>query len=215
MPQYDESRTRDLLKDIDRWLPPDLRDNAALSLEGLIRSRVLTCILVCSIVLTTFSFFTLSLLHLVTNHNFFRPIIFCLASLLLVCLNYLYFYKAAKLDLSGIFYSLSFFSVCVISIVLTGGYDSPVRQILICCPVISFLISGRHEGFYNAALVFVVGVVLLILDQINFELLQIMPTDILPYISGIVWLGTIVLIVLCLYIYDLLLDQKRSIRAKP
>jgi hypothetical protein len=203
-----------ILKGIDPCLPPGIRGNSAISLEGLIRSRVLACILVCSIALTAFSFLAFGLLYLLTEHDFFKPVVFCFASLVLVSLNYLYFYKSAKLDAAGIFYSLSFFSVCVISIVLTGGYASPVKQMLICCPVISFLISGRHEGFYNAALVFVVGVVLLILDQINFPLLQIMSADVLPYISGIVWLGAIVLIVLCLYIYDLLLDQKRSIRAK-
>lgn len=214
MPHIDESITRDLLKSVDRWLPPELRDNHVLSLEALIRSRVLVCVLICSMSLTAFAFLTFGLLYLVTDYDFFRPVMFSFASLILVCLNYVYFYKSAMLDSSGIFYSLSFVSVCVISIVLTGGYDSPVRQILICCPVISFLISGRYEGFYNAALVFVIGLVLLILDQIDFKLLQIMSVDVLPYISGIVWLGTIVLIVMCLYIYDLLLDQKRSVRAK-
>jgi len=214
MRNTDEAASRNILKGIDAWLPPGIRGNASISLEGLIRSRVLACILVCSIALTAFSFCTFGFLYLLTGHDFFKPLVFCFASLVLVCLNYLYFYKSSMLDSSGIFYSLSFVSVCVISIVLTGGYNSPVRQILICCPVVSFLISGRHEGFYNAALVFVVGVVLLTLDQIDFKLLQIMPDDVLPYISGLVWLGTIVLIVLCLYIYDLLLDQKRSVRAK-
>lgn len=214
MRNTEETESRNILKGIDPFLPPDLRDNTVLSLEGLIRSRVLTVVLICSISLTAFSFLAFGVSYLFTGHDFFKPLLFCFASLLLVCLNYLHFYKTAKLDLSGIFYSLSFFTVCVISIAITGGYDSPVMQILICCPVISFLISGRYEGFYNAALVFVVGIVLLILNQINFPLWQIMPTDVLPYISGIVWLGTIVLIVLCLTIYDLLLDQKRSQRAK-
>lgn len=214
MRNVDDTESRNILQAIDPWLPPGIRDNTAISLEGLIRSRVLACILVCSTALTAFSFLAFGLLYLTTDHDFLRPILFSFMALILVSLDYLYFYKSAKLDSSGIFYSLSFFCVCVLSIALTGGYDSPVKQILICCPVISFLISGRHEGFYNAALVFVVGVVLLILEQIDFKLLQIMSADVLPYISGIVWLGTIVMIVLCLYIYDLLLDQKRSVRAK-
>lgn len=129
-------------------------------------------------------------------------------------LDYLYFYKSAKLESSGILYSLTFFVLCIVAIVLTGGYHSPVKQILIGCPVISFLISGRQEGVYNAALVFVAGITLLILDSIGFELIQIMSDDVMPYMSGMMWLITITLIVVCLYIYDLLLDEKRSIRAK-
>ncbi len=214
MRSIEETEGHNIFKAVDPWLPPGIRNNAALSLEALIRSRILTCVLLCSIGVTIFSFVICSFLYLVTDYDFKNPVIFSTVCFAVVGLDYVYFYRSAKLESSGILYSLSFFIICVIIIVITGGNDSPVRQILVCCPVISFLISGRQEGFYNAALVFVVGVALLILDNIGFKLIQIMPDDILPHLSVIVWLVTITLIVVCLYIYDLLLDEKRSIRAK-
>ena len=104
--------------------------------------------------------------------------------------------------------------MCVISVVITGGYDSPVKQILIVCPVLSFLISGRQEGIYNAALIYVVGLVLLLFHVFDFSLIQLMPEATMPYLSGLIWLVTIVMVVVCLFIYDLLLEDKRDIRAK-
>jgi len=210
----EEPESRDMIKSIDPWLPPGIRNNTTLSLEGLIRSRVLTVIMISSMVTTAFGFFMCLFFQFITDHDFTNPIIISIVCFFLVGLDYLYFYKSAKLESSGILYSLTFFILCTVAIVLTGGYHSPVKQILIGCPVISFLISGRQEGVYNAALVFVAGITLLVLDSINFELIQIISEDAMPYVSGIIWLITITLIVVCLYVYDLLLDEKRSIRAK-
>jgi hypothetical protein len=215
MPQVEESVTRDLLIGADSWLPPGLRENTAVSLAALIRARVLVSVLVCSMTLSVISLLVFVVVYLRAENGSLLPALITTACLGVACLNYFYFYKTANLDASGIFYSFSLFAILVGSTVVTGGYHSPVKIMLICCPILSFLISGRHEGFYNAALVFVVGIILLTLDQIDFKLIQIMPPDLLVYISGLSWFGTLVLIVLCLYIYDLLLDQKRSIRAKP
>src|SRR5690606_26895592 len=99
MRNYEEAENRNILKGIDSWLPPELKDNSALSLEGLIRARVLACVMVCSIALTGLSFSIFVLLHLIAEHIFFNPLLYCFASLILVCLNFFYFYKFAKLDL--------------------------------------------------------------------------------------------------------------------
>lgn len=202
-----------VLRFMDPWLPPGIRTNTSLSLEGLIRSRVLVCILLFSIFITAFSLILCAVFQLATEHDFAKPIIISAVCCIMVGLNYLYFYRSAKLDASGIMYSLLFFLVVVVAVVLTGGYLSPVKQILLCCPVMSFLISGRYEGFYNAALVFVFGVALLILDSIGFNLIQILPAAIIPFISGITWFVTVMLTIMCLYIYDLLLEDMRRIRA--
>jgi len=213
MNEIDQTGTHAIIKAIDPYLPSGIRDNSVLSLEGLIRSRVLAVILVSSIATTAFSFFIFIPFHFFTPYDFSNAIIISIICFCLVSLEYWYFYKSAKLDSSAILYSLSIFVVSVVSIVLTGGYESPVKQILLVCPVIAFLISGRQEGVYNAALVLVVGIVLIILDGVGFDLMQVMPLDILPYLSGVIWFVTVMLIVVCLYVYDLLLEDKRSIKA--
>ena len=207
-------RSRDIIKAIDPYLPPSIRESSVLSLEELIRARVLICCLATSAFFTLFAGVLCTIFHLVTTHDFSWPIIIAFVAFCVVCFDGLFFYKTGKLDAAAILYSLSFFLMCVISVVITGGYDSPVKQILIVCPVLSFLISGRQEGIYNAALIYVVGLVLLLFHVFDFSLIQLMPEATMPYLSGLIWLITIVMVVVCLFIYDLLLEDKRDIRAK-
>lgn len=126
----EESESSSMIKSIDPWLPPGIRNNTTLSLEGLIRSRVLTVIMISSMVTTAFGFFMCLFFQFITDHDFNNPIIISIVCFFLVGLDYLYFYKSAKLESSGILYSLTFFVLCIVAIVLTGGYHSPVKQIL-------------------------------------------------------------------------------------
>jgi len=98
----------------------------------------------------------------------------------------------------------------VISTILTGGFDSPVRIMLICTPIVAFLVGGRQEGIYNVALSFVVGMIFLVLKSYEFPMMQVMPENILTYMSGIVWTLALVLIIVCLYVYDVLLEDTRD-----
>jgi hypothetical protein len=209
-----DNRSQSVIKAIDPFLPPDIRDNNSLSLEGLIRSRVLTIILISSIAATVFSLVLFVFFQSITPLDFSNAIIISAISMAIAGLEYLYFYKSGRLDAAAVLYSLTLFIVSVIAIALTGGHQSPIRPMLLVCPVVGFLISGRQEGVYNAALVLVTGIIFLILDGIGFKLMQVMPETILSYISGMVWFITIVMIVVCLYVYDLLLEDKRSVRAR-
>lgn len=199
---------------VDPLLPSGIKGNSVLSLEALIRSRVLIVMLLSSVVSTLTCLFLLGIFQLITEHDFTNALIITAICFVMSILEYMYFYRFANLNFSAVMYSLSFFLVVVLAVFLTGGLESPVKQVLITCPVISFVISGRQEGIYNAALIFVIGVILLILDGLNIQLIQLMPEEIMPYLSGLIWLITIVLVVLCLYIYDILLEDKRSIRAR-
>jgi len=157
-----------------------------------------------------FTIVVLMLSHFFSGNDFTNAIIIGFISCLAVVLNYVFFYKSGRLDASAILFSLTFFVACVITIVLTGGYDSPVRIMLICTPVVAFLVGGRQEGMYNASLSFVAGIVLLVLKVFDFDMMQIMPAAVLPYLSGIIWLLTLVLIVVCLFVYDVLLEDTRN-----
>ncbi len=201
-----------LSKKIDTLLPQSARENTSLNLEELIRSRVLISILFCSVAATVLALILFSILQFVTENDFTNPLIIAGTCFVVVMLIYLFYIKTGKLDATGMLYSLCFFIAVIVSVVLTGGYSSPVKQILVCSPVLAFLIGGRQEGLYNGVLVFVAGVILILLDATGFELLQIMPVEILPYLSASIWFITVLMLVICLYVYDLLLEDKRGMR---
>jgi hypothetical protein len=202
--------SRHLIKAIDPCLPRSFRDNNTLSLADLIRARVLVTIMLCGISSIVFSLLVLAISHLVSGQDFGNAMTIALICGVALILNYLFFYKSGRLDASAILFSLTFFLATIISTIITGGFDSPVKIMLVCTPVVAFLIGGRQEGMYNAALSYVVGIVLLILHVYDFPMMQIMPETVLPYLHGIVWLVAMVLIVVCLYVYDVLLEDVRD-----
>ena len=108
---------------------------------------------------------------------------------------------------------MTVFLLGVVSIILTGGSESPVLPALACVPVIAFLIGGRREGTYNAALAFVFIAVLLILHAYEFPMMQLIPDhneQVSLYLSGMVWFVTFSVIIICLYVYDVLLQDTRT-----
>ncbi len=205
--------SRYLIKAIDPYLPPSFRDNANLSLEDLIRARVLATIMFSAVAAILFTIVVLGTAQKISGNDFRSPLTIAGICSVVVLLNYVFFYKSGRLDASAILFSLTFFLATVICTILTGGFESPVRIMLVCTPVVAFLVGGRQEGIYNAALSFVVGMVLLFLKVYDFPMMQIMPADVLPYVAGLVWLLTLVLIVICLYIYDVLLEDTRNTAA--
>jgi len=207
--------SRHLIKAIDPCLPRSFRDNNTLSLADLIRARVLVTIMLSGMVSILFTLLVLGISQTMSGHDFSNPVIIAIICGVALTLNYLFFYKSGRLDAAAILFSLTFFLATIISIIITGGFDSPVRIMLVCTPVVAFLVGGRQEGIYNAALSYVVGIVLLILHAFDFPMMQIMPEAVMPYLHGIVWLIATVLIVVCLYVYDVLLEDMRDTTANP
>jgi len=211
--QRKDRGSRHLIKAIDPCLPRLFRVSTSLSLADLIRARVLVTIMVSAIAAIAFTLAVLVISQLVSGNDFSNSIIMACICLAVVILNYLFFYKSGRLDASAMLFSLTFFLTTVVSTILSGGYDSPVKIMLVGSPVVAFLIGGRQEGFYHAALSYVVGMVLLLLHVFEFPMMQIMPEATLPYFDGIIWMLVLVLVVVCLYVYDVLLEEMRNTSA--
>ena len=205
-----DTGTWSFLKLIDSCLPPSLRDNAAMSLNELIRARVLTGLLISGSGLIASMIVVIALCWLIIGEDFLILMLLTVTMLVLVLLNALFFYQTGRVNSAAVLYSLSVFIVCVIAIIMTGGFTSPAMPILICLPVLAFLIGGRHEGVYNAVLIYVTATTLLILNAYEFPMMQLMEPPVQPYMAGIAWFATIAVIVICLYVYDVLLEQAGS-----
>jgi len=205
-----KTRASRLIKAIDPYLPPSFRESTNLSLEELIRARVLVSIMLSAMISVVFSMIVMGISDKASGSDFSNPLMMAAISGVVIVFDYVFFYKSGRLDASAILFSFSLFLATVVSIILTGGFDSPVRIMLICIPVIAFLVGGRQEGMYNAALSYVVGIVLLLLRVYDFPMMQVLPDSVLPYLSGIIWLLAILVIVVCLYVYDVLLEETRD-----
>jgi membrane protein CcdC involved in cytochrome C biogenesis len=98
------------------------------------------------------------------------------------------FHSSANLYAVSIAFSITFYISITTATALTGGWTSPVVPLLLCTPVIVFLISGWREAEYAVLLTLATGMVFMVLDLLLIKLPQFMHEENRPYALGVVWL---------------------------
>jgi hypothetical protein len=206
----DRARRRGLGKTIDYFVPPKLRDNDALTQQESIRARVLIGLLIGSIGMLLISLIIMLIAWLISDESFLVPTVLSMLILVVLLSNGLLFYRNGRVDSAAAYFSLTTFIVILGSILLTGGYGSPAMLLLICVPIVAFLIGGRHEGIFNSALVYITATTLLILHAYNVPMMQLISDEVVLYLAGLIWFATTGAVVICLYVYDVLLEETQA-----
>lgn len=195
-----------IAQQLDRWLPERFEDNPLYKAETKIRARVLLGLYISSLVIILISFAVFLGLQIFSPHRF--PMAFlCLAAMgVITAIQVLMFYRAANIGASAIIFSMVFFSSNLVLMILTGGWNSPVKQLYFCSPMISFLVGGRQEGLYTSGLVLVTGLCTLVAYKMDFQLFQIMRQENIDIAAAVVWVISINVLVSCFLVYDNILD---------
>ncbi|MCB1614762.1 MAG: hypothetical protein KDI30_01995, partial [Pseudomonadales bacterium] len=129
-----------------------------------------------------------------------------MVAMIVLTLEILIFYKAANVSISGMLFSMVFFIFTFITTILSGGWTSPIMMIFFVTPAVSFLVGGRQEGFYTAALVLFTGTGFKVADQMGIQVFQIVPESDIELVRITIWVISLVVLVSCLTVYDALLE---------
>lgn len=161
------------------------------------RARTLVAVLGFSIVLPLLTLLIVLGLHLFTARDFMPAIISLVGIVVVLVFQQVLFHSSANLYAASIAFSITFYLSLTAATALTGGWTSPVTPLLLCTPIIVFLISGWREAEYAVLLTFATGMVFMVLDLLFIKLPQFMHEENRPYALGVVWfLACIVLLLL-------------------
>jgi len=199
---------------LNRCLPASLDRRLGNKSELKIRARILTGLYLASAITVLASGVLFCMLHLFTDHDFFVAILCILAAAIVLFAEIGMFYWLGNITASAIFFSMTFFGVTLGITIFTGGWDSPVRQLFFCAPMISFLVGGRHEGLYISFLTLVIGIVMLGANYTGFQIFQIIKAENIPIANVVLWVVSINLLVSCLAVYDAILESYSQIEAE-
>ena len=204
------------VKLIDVFLPPSIKKNPTLTVDTLIRARVTSSMMICILTILVALSSIMLMLDVLTERDFTSSAytIHAIAGLITLT-QYLTFYKWGNLAFTAISFSVIYFLSTLAAVFITGGWDSPCKQMLFCAPLVSFLLAGKQEGFYTSALVVVFGLVMLGLDMEGYAFKQIMREENTELIEGCIWVITSILLITTLAIYDTMfenLSQRISMR---
>ncbi|MCB1615821.1 MAG: hypothetical protein KDI30_07385 [Pseudomonadales bacterium] len=197
---------RSFISRLDRFLPEKLAaENVAIDM--LTRARVQTAMLLISLGIVGVLFFVFLFLQLAGISDFVGALLALGPAMFLLVTQCLFFYSVARIEISGIVFSATFFLCALLAVIFTGGWVSPVMQLFFCAPIISFLLAGRQEGFYTSALVVIGGFGLMWVDQTGFEFKQVMRPENHYYAEAAIWVITSFLLISSLAIYDMMLEE--------
>lgn len=197
-----------LLKWLDRCLPNFHDASGRAATETQVRSRALMGLLMGCLLVTVITLLIFSLLSLDASKSFTEAFVLLGAVLLMLGLQILMFHKLGNVGASAIIFSMFFFGGTLGAMILTGGWASPVRELFFCTPIISFLIGGRHEGIYMAFIVLISGLILLLAQHMQFQPINLTANEDIELIAGIVWVISLVILVICLTVYETLLKAQ-------
>jgi len=191
---------------IDRWLPAELDTGSATALEMRLRARALVGMYVTSAVMVAGSFLVFLVLHLMHYRDFSVALVCIGIAAIAVFLQILMFYKLRNTAASAIMFSMIFFGATLGILIVTGGWNSPVKPLFFCAPMVSFLIGGRHEGAYISVLVLIAGLISLVAGRFGLQIFQIIRPENIDAAGGVIWVISINLLLSCLFVYDSILE---------
>jgi len=183
-------------------IPSALRASLGVNTLEYMRARALSAILV-SITLAGF----LAMMLIVVKHVIYNPDLLVhdlvsLAVLLLFVLQTWLFYRFNNYWISALAFTNSYFLVIVVLLLLTGGYDSSIKILLLTCPLVSFVVGGLQEGIQNAVFTIIAGLAIAFFKYIGFDLVNHLSGENVYVDFCVHWTVAVLIIVACGITYD-------------
>lgn len=120
------------------------------------------------------------------------------------------FYKFNNYWLSALAFSSIYLLMIVTLVVMSGGDKSPMKMLLLTCPFMSFMISGKHEGIQTSILVMGIGVVLAFLQSIDFSAPDVFADANDYLIFSADWVIAVVTMIFAMMVYESALQGSTS-----
>jgi len=131
-------------------------------------------------------------------------------AIVVLALQVFAFYRVASISASAVIFSMTFFGTTLAVMIVTGGWNSPVRLLFFCAPMISFLVDGRREGFYITGLVMFSGLLVFVAQKTGWQFFQVIDGTNGEIVSVIIWIIGVNIMVACLAVYDAILNDLSS-----
>jgi hypothetical protein len=192
-------------------IPAELRTTLNPHTAEYVRVRALTAMMLVTVFLPLAVTLILGGYHLFFNRVLLKYDAVSLAITVFFGLQAWFFYQFNHQWLSGFVFSNSFFLMVAVLLIISGGYASPMKAVLLTCPIISFLIGGRQEGLQNTIITVLFILALATLSSIQFVLPDLFREMDSRLVFVVNWVTTEFVIVVCIMVYETEL-QKRGER---
>ncbi len=207
---------RDALGDLfESLIPLALRKTLVRGSSDFVRVRALATILVAITTLSIAATLLVTLQHLVFQPELLYLDLISMGIISIFILQTWIFYKFGNYKLSGKLLTHTLFVTVLLLVIVSGGYDSEMRLLLLCTPMIACLIGGQREGIYCIAFTVVVGLLLTFMKSQGIVLENMFQQASGHITSTMCWVILIALMATCLTVYEYSALEKLQGDKKP
>ncbi len=193
-----------MIEHLDRQLPSAFVEEEP-SIEDRIRARVIAGWFISILFMCALIFVICLGIHLFTYKDYSLVLVAVGSIAIVFAFQHYMFRHTTKVSNSATFFSMTFFAIVFATVLVTGSWDSPARQLLFCLPLISFLVGGKQEGIYMSTIILISGLGLMLSKQMGIASFQVILAHEIDTVGALIWVITLILVVSCLLIYDSLL----------
>jgi hypothetical protein len=196
----------ELNKGLDGFLhsliPARLRESLVVNSAEYIRARALAVGLIVSTAVPALATVVIGSHHLLFEQHLLKHDLVSLVIAILFGLQAVFYCRFGNQWLSSAAFTNMYFILLALLIITSGGITSPMKAIMVTCPIMSFLIGGKEEGLQNTliTILFILGLVAL--SVIEFELPNLFHEESPQMIFVVNWVGTIIIIAACSTVYE-------------
>lgn len=196
-------------------MPADLQRSLNPRSTTYMRARALSIILVAISIIGVTICLIMGALNVLLGPDVFNYELVLLTISGVILLQTWLFYKFSNYWASSLGFTIFYFLIATIMIILSGGYDSPGKVFLLTSPMIAFLVGGWQEGLQNVILTALFGVALTVLKLISFDLPNIFYGEIPEVMFMVNWLITVMVMLTCFIIYEGCLELSHNASDEP
>jgi hypothetical protein len=196
-------------------IPRSLRETLLAGSPEYIKARALSVLLFFFIVFQAIEIIFVGGWHLLYQPQLLKHELVALGIFSLFVIQSILFYKFSNHWLSALAFTSIYFLIAVVLVLISGGYQSPMKILLLTCPFMAFLIGDKHEGIQTSILVALIGIVLAFLDSINFTTPDFFSGAEAPIVFAIDLIITLTLIMVALFVYESALIKRENTKAEP
>lgn len=183
-------------------IPSKLRKTLSPNTADYMRARALSAILVSITIMGTLAMLLLATKHVIYNPDLLMNDLISVGIVLLFVLQTVFFYRFNNFWMSALAFTNSYFLLMVTLLLVTGGYDSSIKILLLTCPLVSFVVGGVQEGIQNAVFTIIAGIAIAIFKYIGFDLINHLAGENVYVDFCIHWTIAVLVIVSCALTYD-------------
>jgi len=205
-----ENPSSPLFNWLEALVPSRIRDNRDIPVQVRFRAPAMIATLMISILCPLVALMLMGGLQLFTKQDYSTGMMITLIVLVLTSVQHIYFQSFGNLKNTAAAYSTQYIISIIISMLYTGGSDSPIAILLFCSPLIAYMTISHVAALIHASLLVIFIVILSAAENSGYSPVNLIKPETKSSIQMISWALFCMVNILFILVCEYLIYKKQN-----